>query len=86
MSTPNHRRIFIQLACGSAALAALPLRAQAAHVDEDGEAASTLIARYPDYNCGPFPGGAHRVARTCVAASSSSPTSSAAPSSTCVGK
>lgn len=28
--------------------------------DEDGEAASTLIARYPDYNCGPFPGGAPR--------------------------
>lgn len=24
--------------------------------DEDGPAASVLIARYPDYNCGPFPG------------------------------
>ncbi len=28
--------------------------------DEDGPAASTLIARYTDYNCGPFPGGAPR--------------------------
>ena len=24
--------------------------------DEDGPAATTLIARFPDYNCGPFPG------------------------------
>ncbi len=28
--------------------------------DEDGPAATTLIARYPTYNCGPFPGAAFR--------------------------
>lgn len=28
--------------------------------DEDGEAASTLIARFPEHNCGPFPGFQNR--------------------------
>jgi len=35
----------------------ITIRARYAHrYDEDGPAASTLIARYPEHNCGPFPG------------------------------
>lgn len=46
MASPNRRRAIVRLACGTSALVAAPLRAQGAHVDEDGEAAVALGYRH----------------------------------------
>lgn len=47
MQQPTRRRVVIRLACGGAALAALPAtRALAAQVDEDSEAAVALGYRH----------------------------------------